>query len=90
MASNDLEQYAVVAQRDAVIAGRLIKVMPQVPLERLGDDLRPQREGAWHARNKAELCKGGRRVLGVPLRIGDQIPRRWGTCTGSHEGFSLP
>ena len=80
--------HAVVTQRETLVAGRVIDLVPRVPLERLADDLRHQLEGARNTRDKAELCQGGGIVLGVPLGICDQIPRRWRTRKGSHQGRS--
>ena len=79
--------HAVVTQLEALIAGPLIERVPRVPLERLADHLRHQLEGAWYARDKAELRQGGSTVLGVEFGISDQIPRRGRTHKGRHQGL---
>ena len=60
------------AQLQTVIAGRLVKTMPPVPLKRLGDDPRHQLEGTRNAGDKAKRGQSGGSVLGVQFGIGYQ------------------
>ena len=76
------------ASRHAVVAGRLVKMMPPVPLQRLGDDLRHPLEGARNAGENATLGTRGGSVLSGECGICAQISGRWGTCTSGHQGLS--
>jgi hypothetical protein len=80
--------HAVVTQLQAVIASRLIKALPQVRRERLGDHLRNQLERARNAGDKAEFGESRGMSLVIEFGLGDELPRRWSLRKRRQQGRS--